>query len=101
MVEERVEYCRVGECVRIAERNGLCATHRKRIQRGTQLRLPVPEAFVSPWERCMAAFIELLDADSEDDEAYRVAQSKAERALDALVEDRLRLVSPPSRRMGA
>ena len=101
MATDKVHYCLVGDCVRIAERNGLCSTHRKRLQRGTQLGLPVVERFASPWERCMAAFIELVDVDSEDDVAYKRAEDKASRAIDALVEERVRVMSPRTSRMGA
>lgn len=95
------KYCTVADCLRIAERSGLCSTHRKRAQRGQQLGLPVAERFLSTWDRLHAAALDLADADTEDDAAYRRAEDRLRKAIDARVEELLaqRNPSPPRRRM--
>ena len=76
----RERYCVVDGCVRLAEGADLCATHRKRVQRGVQLGLPIAEKFVSPWERVTAAAIDLADVDAEDDLAHARAEDRLKRA---------------------
>ena len=94
-------YCRVGDCTNLSERNGLCATHRKRKQRGQQLDLPVIEPYRTPKERVWEAAIAVLDTDSEDDAAYSRAEERFWNAIDALLEERSRNLSPTRSRMGA
>ena len=94
-------YCTVGDCVRLSERDGLCSTHRKRKQRGQQLSLPVVEKYADPWDRAHAASIDLANVDSEDDLEYQRAEDRWRKAIEALLQDRLRNLSPTPRRMGA
>ena len=94
-------YCTVGDCMRLAESGGLCSAHRKRKQRGVQLGLPMVEKFCSTWDRLHAAAIDLAEADSEDDIAYQRAEDRLRKAVESIVQERLRTLSPTARRMGA
>lgn len=70
--------CSVTGCDRPAD-GYLCATHKKRAQRGRPLTAPVVGK-LKPWDRMLEAFMQLFDVDSEDDAAFERAQARARMA---------------------
>jgi hypothetical protein len=88
------EMCIVEGCLRAAEsRHSMCPLHRRRYQRGMKVELlssPVKvrmcDAYENPWDRLTYSALRYADADSEDDNDFRLAQGELERASIAYVE---------------
>jgi hypothetical protein len=74
-------YCQVGDCVNPAERGTLCATHRKRLARGTPAG-PVRPRNANPWSRLADAALDLMLA--QDTAARAQAMSRARYAARVL-----------------
>ena len=77
--------CRVDGCPHEAGTGGICAAHRKRLQRGGQLDAPVAER-LSPFERAMQAALDLADADTTDDAAYARAVDRFRKAAERWIQ---------------
>lgn len=103
MAEADDAWCDVEECGRRVWRQGLCATHFKRLQRGGRDAIggPIndglpPGEVLNPKERVLLAFIQLVECDSENDDLYDFMEKRALRASERWLE--ARGWSPPSPR---
>ncbi len=73
--------CTVQDCDRPAERAGICAAHRKRLQRLGHLGCdPIRDAYRSPWERLCAAALHFAETEEQGYEAAKDRLTAAARA---------------------
>lgn len=75
--------CSVDDCLRPAERNGLCAAHRKRAQRGVTVAGELRDVSRAPHEVLADAALRYADADSTDDREFARAQNNLGQAAKA------------------
>lgn len=84
-----MDLCRIDECLEPAGRGGLCACHRKRLQRGLPMRMPKRERGAALIQRFRLAALEYAHAESDED--YQRADRRLARLIYRVSRLRLRI----------